>query len=88
MLHKGFIESQSDYGTVTPSHKSGTNTLRKGPCARNSDTLILNVSKTKKSLILRKNVLSMLGTAAIVRPSNLSKSNFAFVRNLPKTTIF
>lgn len=47
MLHKGFIESQSDYGTVTPSHKSGTNTLRKGPCARNSDTLILNVSKQK-----------------------------------------
>lgn len=56
MLHKGFIESQSDYGTVTPSHKSGTNTLRKGPCARNSDTLILNISKTKRSLILRKNV--------------------------------
>ncbi len=32
MLHKGFSKSQSGYGTVTSSHKPGTNLLRQCPC--------------------------------------------------------
>ncbi len=48
MLHKGFTKSQSGYGTVTASHKSGTNVLRRCPCICGFSGLSLK-QKNKRS---------------------------------------